>query len=330
MKIQVLSLCAVVLTLVLVVFAVAGPGGIRSNGGGNERNETGDTFQGCSGKIEVAGRITSGTGEPLRDVAVVSLSTKHGPGGLLTEKENERVVVDEFFHIVKHDICSLRIDFVKPGFFTVTTDDTVMRGILHVEDVTEMDRIIVLEEMPIPAPMERIEGILKTNAKGPTTAVKLLPGTRDSTPVDNNKAGADDALRGYGVLRIRPRGDGRIESVRRKNQGGMIFEEPTGAYLNSTGPDDGFVLFRPQHEHPIAKRVFREMRVAPKTGYDPDLDFPADAGDRVYFYCLLGGRYGKGFVVRPYLREDDGETTAVSVIKILINPTGDRNVATLD
>ena len=72
------------------------------------------------------------------------------------------------------------------------------------------------------------------------------------------------------------------------------------------------------------------MRIAPRDGYAPVLEFPPDAGDRVYFYCRIGGMYGKGLVVRPYLREDNGEITAVSVVKILVNPTGETNVATLD
>ena len=204
-----------------------------------------------------------------------------------------------------------------------------MKDISTIQDVMDFDRVVILNPMPTPAPMERIEGILKTKVAGPVAVVKLQPGTRYATQINRQKQGKLDSLGDFCFLDVRTE-HGQIESGFRENRNGGVYKEPKGASLKSSRQGDGFILFEPLTEHPIAERAFREMRIAPQGGYIPELIFPETSGSRVYFYCYLEGKYGKGFIVRPSLREAAGETTALSVLKILVNPTGDRNVATLD
>ena len=318
---------AIILTTTFAGLVIAGLDSSNSRGPGRDVNHS--TFQVCSGTIEVAARITDENGESLSGVSVNAFSTKHGVGGFTTGRKSEQAVADGFFHIRETDICGLTLHFSKPGFYGETVKYSVMRDISHIEDVLDLDRVIVLKLRPIPAPMERIEGILKTNVSGPTAVVRLQPGTRYASPVISEKQGGLDSLGDYCFLNLRIE-YGRIDSAPRKGQSGGMFDAPKGASLRSSGSGDGFVLFRPVNEYPIARKAFREMRVAPQGGYIRELEIPPGPGPRVYFYCFLGGMYGKGYIVKPTLREEEGESTAVSVVKILLNPKGDRNVATLD
>ncbi len=92
---------------------------------------------------------------------------------------------------------------------------------------------------------------------------------------------------------------------------------------------DGFVRFTPEEVPTRAALGLRSMNQAPADGYADSLELSIARGEAVvYFYCRIGGQYGKGMVSgKPYVVDGDEGRIAVAKVTVFLNPTGLPGVA---
>ena len=79
----------------------------------------------------------------------------------------------------------------------------------------------------------------------------------------------------------------------------------------------------------VFEHGFRCLLEAPETGYSQKLDLnPVDGKEKLFFYCRVGGHFGKGVVTNPPLIiESGGRDIAIANVVVFLNPTDSRNVA---
>ena len=280
------------------------------------------------GDIVVSGRVLDENRVPLSRVNISILTSYRADDGYHERDEREYVVVEGDFYIRKEASISFELLFFKEGYYPQTRYFTASnRGEKRFGGITITDLEIVLKKKPTPAPLERIEGVLKSSARGPLAVVKLAPGTRRETLLKKELHGtASVGPHLFLELATEPGGD--LTRGPFKIAGGPVVNVAVRPELVSSVAGDGFITYLPTNEYTPYMEVFREMIEAPETGYLPTLQVEPGTGYYIHFFCRLGGLYGKGVTTRPRIDVDGGEEIALTMPLILINPTGSRYVAT--
>lgn len=97
-------------------------------------------------------------------------------------------------------------------------------------------------------------------------------------------------------------------------------------FLWASSSSDGFVAHATHQT--IASFVYREMKEAPESGYEPRLAMPPEVRDELFFFVKIGNRYGKGRVGRArYGRRGTLPGYASAEAEVLLNDGRDRNLA---
>lgn len=101
--------------------------------------------------------------------------------------------------------------------------------------------------------------------------------------------------------------------------------QPVSAFLDFSMVDGGgAVLYEPTETE--QRRIFNSMRMAPESGYVPQVPLGRLTGNQVlFFYCKIGGYYGKGMVRAPRLLKINGLKVSTHV-SIWLNRDGGRSV----
>lgn len=107
---------------------------------------------------------------------------------------------------------------------------------------------------------------------------------------------------------------------------------PINIYLDFSGLQTGIIPMEVSApDRP--KKAYRELMEAPEDGYANHLVLYPDPkyNKEQYFYCRLGGLFGKGRVscLRPGYDRNSARTLEVG-IEIYFNPDGSRNLVSLD
>jgi len=277
-----------------------------------------------SGRILVAGRLASEDGVALDGVRALVTTSYCVPGRLERRDVEERSVFDGGFVLDKSDAVSINIVFSKRGYFAETVHFTAYdksEGRFGGFQADELN--VVLRVRPEPASLVRVRGKLEASASGPTKMLQVSElGSARVDGAQDKQANSPELV----LSSLLPNAK-KIEASSYVASDGTRGLVPTGVRLTSTGVGDGFVVFRLSSAQRLPYLVFREMVKAPENGYESQIDFSKHLGDRVFFYCRIGGYYGKGWIGRPAFGNEE-RTLMVATADLLINPTGSRYVAT--
>jgi len=71
---------------------------------------------------------------------------------------------------------------------------------------------------------------------------------------------------------------------------------------------------------------FRAMGEAPAEGYTDSLELELGDQDEVFFYCMIGGMYGKGWLTPVVLRPSSSDPRLMTNVEIYLDPTGSRDL----
>ena len=205
----------------------------------------------------------------------------------------------------------------------------------HNPEGTELIQVeIVLTPKPSPAPLRKIEGLFGL-PNGPVDTVATAPSKPAPVPLSGEELRAWKARKSTGPtlsLEGWVGDDGRfaIEEYTPRGQNHTVDGLQHGWLRVSGGAaGDGFVRFVPEEIPTRSALGLRQMLQAPTDGYSSDLELGVALGEEVvYFYCRIGGQYGKGMVSgRPYVVDDDEGPIAAAKVTVFLNPTGSRDVA---
>lgn len=317
----------------LVTFALLGAWAIH---GGDERSPNVDSAElRYSGDIEIAFTIRSSDGEPLNGVDVTltesRLATAFGDGD-----DGEQFVADSHFVVNKRNIYGVHLQFIKQGFYAERWEYVMSERPRDSWDKAHSIEVaIVMTPRPISASLEKFEGALRSDGFSP---ISILYPTRKSLP---NKISAnptltalpaEDTLFPYLYLDADIGQNGELASapfkLKRYSAPKPILER---GFLRIAGASegDGFLPVYIAEIPPVFERGFRGLQTAPANGYSDALKLtPVEGREKLFFYCRIGGRFGKGVVSNPPLIiEREGRNIAIAVVDVYLNPTGSTDVS---
>jgi len=290
-----------------------------------------------SGDIEVTFSIRSTDGRPLNRVGV-RLTKSHLSDALGLENNPDRFVVDSEFLVKERGVSAIHVSFFKDGFYSTRWEFVMSQrppesfGELHQIDVT-----VLLTPHPIPAPLERYEGGLRANSTGPLSVFfptnTRLPGGR-SPNYNVSTLPKNDVSFPYLFLSPNVAPDGELDTSLFSLKSYSVPRPVLSlGFLRIAGAseEDGFLPVDIGMAPAIIERGFRNLLRAPEYHYYESLELSPDEGkEKQYFYCRIGGLYGKGVVTNPPLiLEEDGRKFAIASIIIFLNPTGSTDVSFL-
>lgn len=290
-----------------------------------------------SGDIEIVFHIRSTNGDPLRRVGVLLTESRLG-SAMGEDKETERFVVDSEFSLKKSGISAIHLSFFKDGFYDERWEYVMVQR--PQDALGELFRIeveISMIPLPSPAPLIKYEGSFRSDLDGP---IAVLPA---STKTRSNRAAPPPESLGmarttfpepYVYLDAGVSGDGQLLSALFSMKRFPV-PKPVlvkGA-LRIVGAKigDGFLPLDIGPIPPVFEHGFRNLSEAPQSGYLQALElFPVEGKEKMFFFCRIGGNFGKGALTNPPLIiESGGRNIAISNVVIFLNPTGSTDVSFL-
>jgi hypothetical protein len=290
-----------------------------------------------SGDIEIRGVLMNASGDSLYGVTIQVEDREYGDVVSRTPPSRETLVADGEFVVSRFGISSVSLVILKDGYYPISwsynfSPDTPRR----IPDGVESFEIeVVLTPKPDPAPLRKIEGFARTAEDGSVERVITAPSEPAPVPLSGEKLRAWKAKkRGGPALQL----EGQLDEQGRFVIGHYTPREQNHAVdgllhgwlrVSSGAVGDGFVRFTPEEIPHRSALGLRSMNEAPADGYADSLELGVALGEEVvYFYCRIGGQYGKGMVSgRPYVVDGDRGPVAAAKVTVFMNPTGSRDVA---
>lgn len=296
-----------------------------------------DFVQRHNGDIEITFSLRSTGGESLNRVSV-SLTKSHLSDVMGDEYNPDRFVVDSEFRVKERGVSAVHLFFVKDGFYDERWEYVMSErppeslGKLH-----KIDVVISMTPHPTPAPLEKFEGGLRADGAGPLSVLYPTKTRLPNKKPSNHKVSElpkEDISFPYLYLVADVRHDGRLATTLFPLK---AFSAPkpvlSRGFLRIAGPSegDGFFPVNIGKVPPIFERGFRHLQQAPENRYSDILELiPVEGNEKLFFYCRIGGRFGKGVVSNPPMVFDrDGVETAFAMTTIYLNPTGSTDVSFL-
>lgn len=326
--------------LVLVLAAAVDPVGLFAQQPAPQANMGADKIEGIlrdiSGSIEIWGTIVDQDGNPLQGVSV-EVSEERVAEMFEPVTPPTNTIVDHRFQIEKSNVVAIDCLFFKAGYyaerwsFSFPGAGSEPNGRVFAKRDVE----IVLREKPDSAPLQKFEGILRSDVGGPTSVLDTQRPDRSIPPFTTDERPGSDRMnlaRPHFFLDPAVGSDGRLESVLIEIEGfagpQVILKEGWIGY-SQLGPGDGFIEADiPETSSRIAKG-FRWMTEAPATGYASRLQLAAEVGKKSrFFYCRIGGRFGKGVVTNmPRIVTNERIESASAIMIVYFNPSGSRDLS---
>jgi len=285
------------------------------------------------GDIDIQGTVVSDDGRPLMGVRVDFYFRELGDVVARKKVVREELVADGEFRIMREGISAVHLTFHKEGYYSerwsyLFNEETPRSNPGGFETVTVE---ISLEQKPEMAPLEKYSGILRFDLRGPTTGLEVerkssraaslwkdgerIEIERQHVVLDGPETGSSELA----VAQFKDEDQGRLRDG--LERGWIRF--------NTAEPGDGFVVYELASKPLRPEQGFREMRLAPERGYQPRLELTAtESPPKVYFFCRINGRFGKGMVTgRPIIVVEDEHQEARAGVVLYMNPTGSRDVS---
>jgi len=288
-----------------------------------------------SGDIEVRFKIRSRDGEPLNRVSV-RLTKSYLSNAMGGEYDPDRFVVDSEFTIEERGVSAIHVSFSKDGFYAERWEYVMSArprdfwGTLYETDVE-----IFMNPHPTPAPLDKFEGTFRSDVDGPISVVpvtKKKPPSRASSQTETQRGQQTAFLESFLFLdaEVSANGDllSTLFSMKRFPVPKPVLERGS-LRLEGANDGDGFLPVDIGGIPAIFEHGFRNLVEAPQEGYSEVLElFPIDGEEKLFFYCRIGGRFGKGAVTNPPLViESGGRNVAIANVIIFLNPKGSTDVS---
>lgn len=285
------------------------------------------------GSVDIRGRVVSQDGRLLEDVTIKYFFREFGDVLINKKIDYKRKRVDGEFRLKQRGISSVKISFLKEGYYPETWsfsfDPTSPRK--NPGGTERFDIEIILEKESVPAPLTKFEGILRADIRGPVSVVGVKRQGSGETWLWKDGAKRQLDLP-YVLLIADNRKSSELPTTEFKADNERQFKkglERGWIRFSDLDDGDGFIVFDPGEVKGRPVTGMRRMTEAPESGYEASLDVAAaESPQKIYFYCKLNGKHGKGMVTgRPIIAIEEGRQVARAAIIVYMNPTGSRNVS---
>lgn len=297
-----------------------------------------DTFETQhSGDIEVSFHVRSTKGDPLQRVGV-SLTESRLGSAMGDDYEPERFVIDSEITIKKRGVSAIHLSFYRDGFYDERWEYVMsQRPQKSLGGVYRIEVEISMTPHPSPAPLNKYEASFRSDVDGPiavlSAAIKNQSKKGSSQP--ESFGGARNAFpEPYIYLDADVTDNGQLPSTLFSMKRFPV-PKPVLARgslkLVGSNDGDGFLSTDIGQIPAVFEHGFRNLLEAPQTGYSQVLElYPVDGKEKLFFYCRVGGHFGKGAVTNPPLIiESGGRNIAIANVVIFLNPTGSTDVSYL-
>jgi len=295
-----------------------------------------DTFKReQSGDIEVTFHVRSTNGDPLRQVGVFLTESRIG-SAMGDDDEPERFVVDSEITIKKRGVSAIYLTFFKDHYFDERWEYVMsQRPQEFLGEVYRIEVEIPMTPHPSPAPLKKFEGPFRSDVDGPISVLSVAfekQPKRVSAQPESNGGARNRFPEPYVYLDASVTDDDQLTStlfsMKRFPVPKPVLARGSLKMVGSKD-GDGFLPAEIGEIPAVFERGFRDLLEAPQTGYSQNLELhPVDGKEKLFFYCRVGGRFGKGAVTNPPLIiESGGRDIAIANVVVFLNPTGSRDVA---
>ncbi len=289
------------------------------------------------GDIEVSFHVRSTNGEPLNRVSV-RLTKSYLSDAMDDKYDPDRFVVDSEFRVKERGVSAIHLIFLKDGFYTERWEYVMSERPQEIlGEVFWIEVEIPMTPHPSPAPLNKYEGPFRSDVGGP---ISVLSAARMNPP--NRTPSLPESLGGtrgafpepYVYLDAEVADDGQLSStlfsMKRFPVPKPVLDR---GFLKLVGAKDGdgFLPVDIGQIPAVFEHGFRNLVEAPQAGYSRILElYPVDGREKSFFYCRIGGQFGKGAVTNPPLIiETGGRSVAIANVVIFLNPTGSTDVSYL-
>ena len=290
-----------------------------------------------SGDIEIAFSIRSADGRPLNRVGVES-TTSHLSDPMRNNYDPDRFVVDSEFRIEERNVSAVHLIFFKDDFYSERWEYVMSErppesfGRTHKIDVE-----IIMTPHPTLAPLEIFEGGLRADQDGPLSVLYLTKNRLPDRKPPNHEVSVlpnENVSFPFLYLVADVRSDGRLAITSFQFKSISVPKPALSRGLiriAGRSEGDGFLSVDIGRVPAIFEQGFRHLQQAPENRYSDYLELlPVEGNEKLFFYCRIGGRYGKGVVSNPPMVFDrKGVETALALTTIYLNPTGSTDVSYL-
>jgi len=288
-----------------------------------------------SGDIEVTFNIRSTDGEPLNRVRV-NMTKSHLSDALGGEDEPERLVVDSEFSIKERGVSAVYLTIFKDGFYDERWGYVMAeRPLESLDKLHKVDVEISMTPHSTPLPLKRYEGGLRANRGGPLSVFyptdKKLPSGK-SPNHDVSTLPMEDGSFPYLYLSAEVAPDGELATSMFRLKSYFVPQPVLSrGFLRLAGflEGDGFLPVDIGKIPPAVEHGFRRLQRAPDDPYAEALELTPEEGNEMqFFYCRIGGHFGKGVVRNPPLILDEGGSEFASArVIIFLNPGGSTDLS---
>ncbi len=290
--------------------------------------------------ISVSGSVIDVGGHPIKNVEMTVKEGRMQADSFEVSWTRRPRTIDGGFDVRCEDCADLRLRFRAEGFypkeigFKLTDDEAVL--LLTGQDgdgfsLVRRGLIVELEPSVSPVNLDWNSVVLDVREEGPMRVLAAEKGSMRGTIErvvlsKRHKAGGEGDGPAMVALKVAP---GQFDALVRKISGYQAKVAANGVFLEFSGGITGVIpVGVPEGNY---KTVFRSMAEAPEDGYADHMVIDPNDDRRHYFYCRIGGLFGKGSV--SSLGSDfglDGTRTLQVGVEIYLNRDGSRNLDSLD
>ena len=267
--------------------------------------------------------VDSETGQPLLGVRTIITERRASlfVRDFVTTSDFRREVDGTFGHTCASCL-SVKVLFMADGYYSEThtyrADGNPMRGKGLKDDV------VMAKHGEYVTLYEYKGRVVAADSLAETSVLPIgdLPGpTIRNHRLYERAAKSTESPTTYLQLSVSTSGDGAI--ITQPHPRVRTSEIPLSALLEFSTTDSGFIPYLAIHTQ--AHKIYREMRLAPVSGYQTRLELKAEQDS--WFYAKIGDRYGLGRATAPVVIKTQSGERRVEVSVILhVNPDGSTNL----
>ncbi len=284
-----------------------------------------------SGRIRLKGSIVDTDGNLLEDVVMETVTLEFDSLRSTDLKEiKQEQPVNTTFSYACDNCAGVRLEFRKDGYYREKIEYVTYADDNPNMEIIRQDEKVVLEKRGMRVALKRYSGTLKVSPDenevlpfsfGQRT--RAVPHSR-LMEIATQKQYRGDIL--YLELKVRQDANGRIATQEVQHPGSTYkLKKPIDAVLDFTSANGGLILYQPKSR--FVRKIDREMKRAPVSGYQPTLMLAPGKYGTQYFYCRIGKRYCRGTVSPVSMNRSSNGDYASLHVSIRMNPTeGDTNL----
>ena len=308
---------------------------------------------------KVSGTVVDSYGTPVSKVKMTVIEERTDPKTWETKQTRRHQVINDTFDVSCED-CAIRLRFQADGFYpkkiSFKLNEAEQKAMLYGREgdgfslVRNGVQVVLEKSKASPVNLHRISSGLQIfsaddtqrkygTGKGDLGQViwfnrrsKWLSSTSKRTILKKRKENGNSEPPMI-ALEAPPAQFNELFNITKKLAQGYrsSSQSQVDVYLDFSGPQTGVIPAHIPESETNYNKIYRSLAEAPESGYTQRIKVKVDPGSskKQYFYCRIGGLYGKGSVSSLHAKGNNVRELSVAV-EIYLNIKGSNNLDSLD